>query len=132
MRFGSFSWPDFFTFEDGRAHCTDCESAAQKLELRGPFILNSASAESALPSVEGELVNKCGDHHFEMNEHQEGRPQHSVFRIGIGNRIIGETNPVPSMATGSIILHLTDKKLNEEFGIKQREMTDAFRRFWRI
>lgn len=58
MRFGSFNYPDFFEFNDGRALCKDCESAAQNLELRGPFKLNSVSSESPIPAVEGELINR--------------------------------------------------------------------------
>lgn len=131
MRFGNFNWPDFFEFNNGRTLCKDCESAAQNLKLRGPFRLNPASSESPIPAVEGELINRCGDHHFKKHG-AGGINEHAVFRIGIGGRIIGETNPVPSMATESVVFHLTDEKLTKEFNEKHKELYTAFRKFWRI
>ena len=131
QRFGMFEWPDFFEFHDGHAFCVDCGAAAEKSPLRGSFKLNTAFTDSPIPAVEGDLINKCGNHHFEMHPGTKGTPQHNVFRIDIGNRTIGETNPVSSMATGSVVFNLTDQKLAKEFSLKQRELTDAFERFWR-
>lgn len=130
MRFGSFNWPDFFEFEDGRALCKDCESATQNLGLRGSFKLNSASSDAPIPAIEGNLINKCGDHHLEKHG-TGGANEHAVFKISIENRTIGETNPVSSMAD-SVVFHLTDQELTKEFSEKHQELQIAFRRFWRI
>ena len=130
QEFGRFHYPDFFEFSGASAFCKDCGNEAEKAPLRGSFKLNTASSETAIPAVEGDLINQCGEHHSH-NKVYEG-PEHNVFRIDIGGRVIGETNPIPSIATGIIYFNLSDKELMKQFIEKQQELTRAFRTYWRI
>ena len=130
QRFGNFEYPDFFTFGNGSAHCRDCGAIALEKPLRGSFTLNTMSSDSSIPAVEGNLIDLCGNHHFEFGH--DGGAEHNVFRIDVNGKTIGETNPVSSMATGGVVINLVDKDLRREFELKQGELSAAFRRFWRI
>ena len=130
QRFGTFEHPDFFEFKEGKAYCRDCGNSAEEEPLVGSFKLNAASSEHSIPGVEGDLINQCGNHHFEFGHN--GKGEHNIFRIDVKGKTIGETNSVSSMATGLVVINLTDRELKKEFEIKQGELSAAFRRFWRI
>ncbi|KKP40742.1 hypothetical protein A2130_04135 [Candidatus Woesebacteria bacterium GWC2_33_12] len=130
QQFGNFVYPDFFTFDSGSAYCRDCGAIALEKPLTGSLKLNTMSSNYSLPAVEGNLIDLCGDHHFELGH--SGGAKHNVFRIEVNGRTIGETNPISSMATGSVVVNLIDENLRRQFELKQSELNAAFGRFWRI